>query len=74
MAAAFENGAPTERDTITEELDLMYAALRNNDLEAARHHQFVALLMLNSLVKEQAEASGDKENVAVQNAILHDAC
>ena len=52
----------------------MHAALRNNDVEAARHHQFVALLMLNSLIKEQAEASGDKKNRMVQNAILYDAC
>ena len=63
-----------EHDALVEELNLMGAALRNNDVGAARHHQFVALLMLNSLVKEQAEASGDKENVAVQNAILYDAC
>lgn len=37
---------------IKQELDLMSAALQEDDFDAARHHQFVALVMANQLARE----------------------
>jgi hypothetical protein len=38
---------------VSRELDLMSAALQRNDSEAARHHEFVALIMANELTRER---------------------
>ena len=38
---------------VKRELDLMNDALQNGNLDAARHHEFVALIMTSELAREQ---------------------
>ncbi|WP_415283055.1 hypothetical protein [Candidatus Nitrososphaera sp. FF02] len=63
-----------EHDALVEELNLMGAALRNNDVDAARHHQFVATIMLRELalenkVSEPIASTNDEIMLSAQSCI-----
>lgn len=63
-----------EYDALVEELNLMGTALRNDDVDSARHHQFVATIMLNELVRENKvsepiASTNDKIILSAQSCI-----
>jgi hypothetical protein len=51
-----------EYSDVKRELDLMSVALQRNDLDAARHHEFVALIMANELAREHNIESVKSDN------------